>query len=161
MVNILEFRIRRANLNDKNFIQKAVCDLIQELRDVDTEVVIDGIEKAYDITLDDLDNNVVFIAENQENTPMGIITLSIQSALHCGGKYGLIQELWVKSDYRKLGIAKLLLKEAENYCVENKFRCLDVCLPDYSFPGYKNTFKFYDDNGYKDAGIRKKKLLTL
>jgi len=74
------------------------------------------------------------------------------------GRRGIIYHLMVKPEYRKKGIAKKLLKKAENSLKKEGIRKIMI----YVFKENKIGNKFWENNGYKirkDLNLRAKVII--
>ena len=71
----------------------------------------------------DSKKEAVFIAKNEDNTPLGFMNVSIRSDYVEGSKtspVGYIEVIYAKKEHRKKGVAKQLFKEAEKWFVQKK-----------------------------------------
>lgn len=158
-----KYIIRIANDKDVDSVVEAVRLLISELRN-NAEVILSPNSKkvAHEIICDK-DKGVIFVAERTDESKeiIGCITVSLQEAIHIGGKYALIQDLWVKPNFRSLNIGAKLVAEVENYCKENSFDDLEVCLPKRSFKGFEKTSNFYKNQNFSEISTRMRKEVEL
>ena len=154
-----KFTIREAELEDEDFVIFGTKELIKELRNSDSIPEIEGIENEYKRIMNSSNNDKVFIAISDKEEKSGFISISENFALHCGGKYITIQELWVKPEFRSHGVGTLLIKYIEKYCKNLGIKRIDVGLPNYTFKGYPETHDFYLRNEYTDIGVRMKKVI--
>ena len=60
----------------------------------------------------------------------------------------VIEELYVKKEYRREGVGKRILNELENYLKKNKLRAMVEV-----FPWNKKAIRFYNENGYRTKFI--------
>ncbi|MFZ5988325.1 MAG: GNAT family N-acetyltransferase [Bacillota bacterium] len=151
------FKIIEASAEDENFVVHGVGELIKELRNINSAPEIKGIRDAYKRIINSTTLDKIFIALSQNGEKCGFISISEQCALHCGGNYITIQELWTKPNFRSLGVGKQLVKYVEEYCRNNGISRIDVGLPDYTFLGFPETYDFYSRNEFIDIGVRMKK----
>lgn len=154
----MDIKIRQANLEDMESVIAGILLLIKELRNSENNITIDYIHDTYSQLMEKKSNTIILIAETNSKRIVGIITLNITIALHCG-KYGIIEEFWVCNEFRNCGIGSKLVCALEEYCRTIKITRIDVGLPNEEFNEYENTLKFYTKNGYKNIGLRKKKVL--
>lgn len=93
------------------------------------------------------DNHYIFIYENFEKDPIGIITLLIEQKLIHGGKcVGHIEDLVVDNNYKGRGIASQLINHCtkiaeENNCYKIILDCKEELIP------------FYNKNNFKKQGV--------
>jgi branched-chain amino acid aminotransferase len=88
-----------------------------------------------------------------------LITLTTQEAIHIGGTYGLIQELWVHPAHRNQNIGENLIKALEIYCLQQRISRIEVGLPTYDFHSFSSTYHFYQKSGFMDSGPRMQKMI--
>ena len=90
-----------------------------------------------------------FIAETDDGKITGTLDLTIEVNL------ALIDSLLVGSKYRRKGIGKQLIQEAESFAKENK--CTKVYLETNEDWG---AVEFYKKNGYKVTGVHEKHIMN-
>lgn len=153
----LEIFVRIATQEDKQYVVSGVNYLIGELRNLDNPTNLLGVNEAYDQAMKT--EEPIFIAQARNGEICGFLAASRQNALHCGGIYWTIQELWVDPSFRSNHIGSLLINHMEHEAQKQGCRRIDVGLPDQSFNTYSQTYNFYSKQGYVDIGIRMKKTI--
>ena len=99
------------------------------------------------------DNHYIFIYENFEKQPIGIITLLIEQKLIHGGKcVGHIEDLVVDNKYKGKGIARELINYCVNIAEENN--CYKIILD-----CKEELIPFYNKNNFKQQGVCMRKAL--
>lgn len=103
----------------------------------------------------------IFVANPQEDNHsiIGLITLTVQEAIHVTGSYVLIQEVWVHPDHRSQNIGENLIQAVETYCRQQGLSRIEVCLPTHNFHTFSSTHHFYQKSGFLDFGPRMRKML--
>jgi GNAT superfamily N-acetyltransferase len=149
--------IRVASAQDANFVEAALNEFMQEVRDAQQLLKISTVENIQAILKADQFKIFIAVADNVEK--IGFVTVSIQNSLHCG-EYGIIQELWVNKTFRSKKIGEALINYAEAYCKKQNIKRIDVGLPNYTFSGFEKTSRFYQQNDYQLIGSRVKKVLS-
>jgi GNAT superfamily N-acetyltransferase len=86
---------------------------------------------------------------------VGFITLVETNAIYAGGKYGVINELYVRPKFRSEGIGKQLLSYAEQIRIESGWSRLELSTPEES--KWRKTINFYLREGFVPTGKRMKK----
>ncbi|MEW7281250.1 GNAT family N-acetyltransferase [Aquimarina sp. 2201CG1-2-11] len=94
-------------------------------------------------------NNYEILKASNNNNIIGFITLSESQAIYCGGKYGLIDELYVLPSYRSGKIGALLIEEAKKIGLEKKWMRIAVTAPSSN---NSRALKFYKENEFDFAG---------
>lgn len=147
--------IRKAVGDDYAQVKEAVFELLSQLRN-SVVAEVEGLEDAYCQVVNSDLYGCIWIAQVDDNI-CGLLALSKVWSLHCGGLYGIIEELWVRSDCQSLGIGSKLIDTACDYCKVNEIRRVDVGLPADTFIYYSNTFNFYKKNKFLEIGTRMKR----
>lgn len=90
---------------------------------------------------------------------VGLLGASWQRAIRVPGRYGLIQELWVASSHRSLGVGAALLDELARVARAQGVGRLEVGLPSERFVQRDATEAFYARNAFEPVGLRMRRLL--
>jgi GNAT superfamily N-acetyltransferase len=90
---------------------------------------------------------------------VGFLGVSWQSAIRIPGRYGLIQELWVHSDWRSRAIGGELLSALSELARTLGIERIEVGLPSERFARLAATESFYADNGFTTIGTRMRRLV--
>lgn len=180
------FRVRPAERRDIPAVLEGVRQLLEELRGVPGITLPEGAEAVCTRTVEGRLRGAIFVAElngpatngsatNGTSSPgvngsaangaageagrglIGVLCLSIPEAIHVGGTYGLIQDLWVHPDHRSDGVGAALVAAAERYCHEHRIGNIEVCLPSHRFPRLPRTHNFYQSCGFIELGPRMRK----
>jgi GNAT superfamily N-acetyltransferase len=86
---------------------------------------------------------------------VGFITLVETNTIYAGGKYGVINELYVRPKFRSEGIGKQLLSYAEQIRIDSGWSRLELSTPEES--KWRKTINFYLREGFVPTGKRMKK----
>ena len=139
-------------------IEKTHLELIQELlieltgknENLDTERILNDLKSYSDKFI------LLFLKFNQ--TIVGVITIQEAFAFYTDGKYGIINELYIKPNFRSKGYGEILIKETIKIAKHKDWKRLDVTAP----PGnkWKRTKEFYNQNGFQYTGPKLKYLIT-
>jgi GNAT superfamily N-acetyltransferase len=90
---------------------------------------------------------------------VGVLIASWQRAMHVPGPYALIQDLWVRRDWRSRAIGAELVAAIAELSRERGVARIEVGLPRESFAGLAATEAFYRANGFEQLGVRMRRLL--
>lgn len=112
----------------------------EELRDIFAEMDAD-------------DHHSTLLALNDEDDVVGVITLVESLSLSAGGRYGVINELFVVPDYRSEGVGKMLLDFAKEVGEQRGWKRLELTTPGDEFD---KTLRFYEREGFWKIGPRYK-----
>ncbi len=99
-------------------------------------------------------NYMAFLAIDESERVIGIITLGESGAVYAGGKFGVIHEFYIDPDVRSCGIGKQLIEEAKRKSLLLNWNRLEVGAP--SYPEWKRTKDFYLREGFQEIGPRLK-----
>ena len=142
-------RVRTAEAEDAAAVARAVRDLLVELGGTPPPAA--AMEAAARAVIGD---GAVLVAEDAGGTLVGVLAASWPLAIHAGGSYGLIQDLWVDPAWRSAGTGAELV---EAFCAEASRRGasrVEVGIPRDSFPALAATRRFYERRGFDVVGAR-------
>ncbi len=145
------WRIRHAEPRDIGGIAKAVAELLAELGGTPPPQA--ALQQASAGLISTPAAGVIFVAESDE-TLIGVLGASWQSAIHIPGRYGLIQDLWVHSAWRGRAIGGALIAALHEHARTLGISRIEVGLPKESFAGLPATAAFYRANGFTPLGPR-------
>lgn len=103
--------------------------------------------------MDASDHHSTFLALNEDEDAVGVITVVESMSLSAGGKYGVINELYVVPDYRSEGVGKMLIDFAKEIGSERGWTRIEVTTPGDEFG---KTLHFYEREGFFKIGPRYK-----
>lgn len=150
--------IRRAGPQDRQTVLELVERLLTELEDLPKEFA--GLDR--DRTLFDLanagDTFTAFVARTMSGEAVGVLTVSETFAIYAGGRYGVIDEMYVDPGHRSAGVGRGLLEAAKELGRVRGWRRIDVTAP----PGaaWDRTVRFYEGHGFVFTGPKMRCLLT-
>lgn len=152
-------RVRPALRDDIPHVLGGIRNLLEELRGVPGIQLPEGARQVCERLVDGRSRGAIFVAypSASEEKLIGLLSLTVQDAIHFGGPYALIQYLWVDSSYRSHGVGAGLMAAVEGYCREHNLPNLEVGLPSLRFGGFPRTYSFYQDNGFVELGPRMRK----
>jgi GNAT superfamily N-acetyltransferase len=90
------------------------------------------------------------VAYADNNEVAGIMTLVECFAVYANGYYGVINEMYVKPQFRSHGIGGLLVKSAKKWGIECSWRRIDVTAPESE--RWIRTQQFYEKQGFVFTG---------
>jgi GNAT superfamily N-acetyltransferase len=144
-------RIERATRADLGVVVRLVERLLSELAEGGDDEFA-GLDRAR--TVADLEAEgerfVALLAREEGAEATGVLTLTETFAIFAGGRYGVIDELWVDPARRSSGVGRGLLEAAVAVGRERGWRRLDVTAP--SGDAWRRTVSFYEKNGFVFAG---------
>lgn len=103
--------------------------------------------------LDADDHHSTLLAQNEAEEVVGVITLVESLSLSAGGRYGVINELYVVPEYRSEGVGRMLLDFAKLIGEKRSWTRIEVTTPGDSFD---RTLQFYEREGFWRIGPRYK-----
>ena len=150
------YQIRSAELTDIPGVIAGVGSLLAELKGVSEFQLPASSAEICQRLIEGKYPGTIFVANlpGNHDSILGLITLTVQEAIHVGASYILIQELWVHPDHRSQNIGENLIQAVETYCEQKGLARIEVCLPTHEFPGFSNTHHFYQKSGFEDFGPR-------
>jgi GNAT superfamily N-acetyltransferase len=147
----VSWEIREATHDDVPEVVTGVRELLVELggKPLATPLLA---ETAHAL-IDDDGAGVVLVAE-QEGEVVGILGVSWQIAMRIPGRYGVIQELWVKPECRYMTIGADLIGALVQLARKQGVERIEVGLPSERYPGLSATEAVYINNGFTQIGMR-------
>ena len=115
---VLNIRIRKIEKQDLDFVYKSICELENEILDLDV------FERIFNENISN-PRNVYLIAEN-ESEGLGFISFHTQNLLHHCGLVGEIQEFFIHQKYRGKGVGRLLINEIKNFAEQHNLKSIEV-----------------------------------
>ena len=97
---------------------------------------------------------MAFLAINNTEKVVGILTLGESGAIYAGGKFGVIHEFYIDSGLRSQGIGKLLVEKAKQKSLDLNWNRLEVGAP--PSPAWDRAKDFYLREGFQEIGPRLK-----
>ena len=149
------FIIRKAHTDDVSIVVEMATLLLSELRGKRLDQ-----ENYKDITfvlLNKPEYFSVFLAFNEYDNCVGMITVTEIYTIYAEGQFGIIQELYVLPEYRFMKVGHELIKEVIRFAKSRGWRRIEVGAPDRK--EWAQTMKFYLREGFEEIGPRLKLIL--
>lgn len=108
--------------------------------------------------LSDPHAGIAVLAEAQDHV-VGVLSASLQEAIHVPGRYALIQDLWVEPDWRRRLVGAGLIDAFLEIAGLRGALIVEVGLPKARFRGLQATEAFYRANGFALVGSRMRRAL--
>ena len=96
----------------------------------------------------------IFLAKTLNFEVVGIMTITESQAIYAGGKYGHLDEMYVKPDFRSKKIGSMMIEVVKEIGKEKKWNRIDVTAP--TEERWKRTVTFYEKSGYIFTGPKMK-----
>lgn len=90
---------------------------------------------------------------------VGVLAASWVHAVHVPGHYGVVQDLWVRPDFRSRSVGHDLVEAYAEIARAGGAARLEVGLPRESFAGIRSTEAFYLGNEFSALGMRMRRKL--
>jgi GNAT superfamily N-acetyltransferase len=143
--------VRAAEARDAVAVAHAVRALLVELGATPPPEA--AMEAAAHAVLADGEAGAVLVAE-ADDALVGVLAASWPLAIHAGGSYGLIQDLWVDPDWRSAGTGAALVEAFCALAADRGASRVEVGIPRDGFPGLEATRRFYERCGFDVVGAR-------
>jgi len=141
--------IRRARAAERGVVLDLVEALLAELEErpeefagIDRRRVVAALEAAGD--------RFVALLAVDGRRAVGVLTLTEHFAIYAGGRYGVIDELYVAPEHRSGGVGARLVAAARTHGIRRGWRRLDVTAP--PGPAWKRSVRFYERLGFVFTG---------
>ncbi|MGH2879539.1 MAG: GNAT family N-acetyltransferase [Solirubrobacteraceae bacterium] len=151
-----EVEIRPATHADVPALVGGVVGLLEEIGGKPAPV--EQLEEAARALIDDPRAGVVLVADC-DGEIVGVLSVSWQSAIRIPGRYGVIQEMWVKRAFRYREIGADMVSALVELARAQGIGRLEVGLPSDAYRGRVATESFYEMNRFTGIGLRMKRLL--
>jgi GNAT superfamily N-acetyltransferase len=158
------WRVRAAGHDDVEAVAAAVRELLVELDGAPCSVR--AMQAAARTLIDSPWAGTVLVAQAEgelmgelDGELVGVLGASWQMAIHVPGAYALIQDLWVRPDWRSRAVGGGLLDALFELARARRFERVEVGLPRESFARFAATEAFYLGNGFTANGPRMRRLL--
>ncbi len=149
--------VRTATHDDLPAVAVAMTDLLIELGS--TPPPASAMLEAAHTLLDDPRVGALLVAQADE-TIVGVLGASYQTALHVPGRYVLIQDLWVSPAWRGQTVGRELLAALFVLARERGMTRAEVGLPRERFQDIRATEAFYLHNGFAPLGARMRRIFS-
>ena len=142
---MINFRI--ADESDTHAVAVMLAELFEEVEHTPDASEIAAIFADIDAE----DSHSTLLAINESEDIVGIATIVECLSLSAGGKYGVINELYVVPEYRSEGVGKMLLDEIKDLADGRGWTRLEVTTPGDEFT---KTLRFYTREDFYKIGPR-------
>lgn len=149
----MNIKIRAATLEDQETVFSHIGSLIFEL--IEDNSILENKEKFMPSIIRFLTSDegvYIFLAENDDNDILGLITINECKAIYAGGNFGEISELFVKPAYRSAGVGEKLIAHATKFGRDKEWPFLEVGMA--HMPKWQKTYNFYTRNKFVEIGPR-------
>jgi ribosomal protein S18 acetylase RimI-like enzyme len=152
--------VQMAGPEDAEEIAQQVGALLEEI------MAVTG-QKAFNFEVKDAESRlsdflrqgkyIVLVVRTEHGGISGFVAMYESFALYAEGAFGTIAELFVRPEYRSMGIGRHLCEAAKEFGVKNGWRRLEVTTP--QLPEFDRTLGFYERQGFSVTGGRKLKYM--
>ena len=146
----MKIEISRIGPEKKELIFRYVSLLLHELEGEESEFEGIDLAKVYREMEDMGDRFCAFMATTESGEVVGMMTVMESFAIYAGGKYGVIDEMYVAPKYRSRGIGQKLISALIEYAGKRKWQRIDVTAPPEE--KWKPTVAFYENQGFVFTG---------
>jgi GNAT superfamily N-acetyltransferase len=151
------WQVRPAREQDLEQVVLAVSELLVELGS--TAPAAPEMREVARALIEDPELGAVLVADC-ESTLVGVLVASWQLAMHVPGSYALIQDLWVRPNWRGRAIGAALIEAFAGLARARGSERIEVGLPRERFGGFQATERFYLENGFAPLGPRMRRALS-
>lgn len=145
-------KIEKANISQTDVIIQLLKELYLELGEEESSIVYLKNELIEEM-LDSLQTEI-YLVFNHNNEAIGIATFTQCQSIYAGGKYGLIDEMYIKPGYRSKSIGSLIIDTIKAIGKEKGWKRIDVTAPVEE--RWKRTVDFYEKCGFTFTGPKLK-----
>ena len=152
-------RIERASGDHAHVLAGMVAALLLELSAGNWRGGVPDLLPTVRERLDDRSGFFAYVAFDQDDDPVGVITVSTVSAIYAAGVVGTIQELYVAPTSRSTGVGRELLARIVEVGRRSGWNRIEVGAPGQE--QWSRTINFYKANGFTEIGPRLQHRLTI
>lgn len=147
MIEIKTTKIKQAE-NLFNLYQTSLLDMDNIL--IDPDKSIHSLENEKEQIKELSKNNNLYLAAWLDNQAVGYLIL--RTGQYQKNRHTTMLEIFIRPEFRKIGIAQALLKEAFKYCRNNGIKKIELEV----WSNNKPAINLYKKLGFKSEGARKK-----
>jgi GNAT superfamily N-acetyltransferase len=136
-------KIRPAKNHDARKIYEFLCEKEEFLFD------FREFEINYRICIANGDN-IYLVAVDDRNESNGFISCHGTTVLHAGGYVYEIRELFIEKRYRRMGVARMLLKSLRETVAKRNYEALEISVNNKR----SDLIQFYRNNGFAMTHIK-------
>src|SRR5580700_4417359 len=136
-------KIRTAKNHDARKIYEFLCEKEEFLFD------FREFEINYRICIANGDN-IYLVAVDEKNDATGFISCHGATVLHEGGFVYEIRELFIEKKYRKMGVARTLLKALQETLAKRLYQALEISVNNKR----SDLIQFYKSNGFDMTHVK-------
>jgi GNAT superfamily N-acetyltransferase len=151
------WQVRPASVEEAPVVAAAARALLRELDA--TPPAADAMEATARTLIADRGAGEVFLAD-AGGAIIGMLAASWQVAIHVGGRYGLIQDLWVHRDWRSQSVGQGLIDALVAAARRREVTRIEVGVPRDGWPHLEATRRFYLRNDFGTIGGRLRRELA-
>jgi GNAT superfamily N-acetyltransferase len=165
---VIAVRVRVAQPHEAGTVLALVEALVTELGDEGREFTLIDREKLRDALSRELGAGsdpgsgsgrfLALLAVDESDTPIGVLTLSTSFAIYAGGEYGVIDEMYVRPEWRGQGVGRRLVEAAREIARRRSWFRLDVTGPAASDAA--RALRFYEGLGFEHTGPKMRMILA-
>jgi GNAT superfamily N-acetyltransferase len=96
----------------------------------------------------------IYLAKTDHLRIVGIMTITECQSIYAGGKYGLLDEMYIKPEFRSKSIGTRFIEKLKEIGAEKKWNRIDVTAP--TEERWKRTVAFYEKSGFIFTGPKMK-----
>jgi GNAT superfamily N-acetyltransferase len=151
--------IRELNLlsrSDYEILVTHIAHLYRELFGASHVPSAQALEDLHEQLHADAPAHWAFVGDRGGSEPLAFATLAESFAVFAGGRYGIINELWVHEGSRSAGVGALMIDHLAHFGRQRGWKRIDVSAP--QDPRWDRSLEFYLARGFQQTG-RKLKLM--
>jgi GNAT superfamily N-acetyltransferase len=96
----------------------------------------------------------IYLVKDIRQKVIGIMTLTEGQSIYAGGKYGLLDEMYVRPEFRSDNIGTEMVEKMKRIGLQKKWKRIDVTAP--TEERWKRTVAFYERSGFVFTGPKLK-----
>ena len=151
-----DVRVRAARGSEKAIVLDLVQRLLVELGEEELQTRLLPVRTLIASWRRSGHGTVAYLAFDADR-PVGVATVSESWAAYAGGRFGLLNEMYVVPSHRSRRVGALLIAAAREHGRRRGWRRLDVTAPES--PRWDRSRRFYERQGFVFTGPKLKLIL--
>lgn len=140
--------IEKAKERELHLVIQLLKELYLELGE--EEESIQFLDKSFISKIIDSGKTEIYLVRTNNKIEVGLMTLTECQSIYAGGEYGLLDEMYVRPEYRSNKIGAKLIEKIKEIGKERRWKRIDVTAP--TEERWQRTVDFYKKSGFVFTG---------
>lgn len=142
----------KADISKSEVIMQLLKELYIELGEEKESIAFLSVQLVQDVLR--TKQTQAYLIYNHNLEEIGVLTLTESQAFYAGGKYGVIDEMYIKPGYRSNNLGSQIMLQIQDIARQQGWKRIDVTAP--TEERWQRTVEFYKKNGFEFTGPKLK-----